>query len=105
MAEPSEAEKAEDKPQESPAEKAEEKPAEAQEEPKKARKPRQPKEPKDEWGLSPTTLNQKYSKPSGKNKNITAVDENKIQLGGFGGLDDPWNLNLKNHAESEDDEK
>ena len=91
---PVEESRVEEKPQEQPAE-----------EPKKTRKPRQPKEPKNEWGLSPTTLNQKYSKPSGKNKNITAVDENKIQLGGFGGLDDPWSLNLKNHAESEDDEE
>lgn len=35
----------------------------------------------DPWGLSATTLNQKYSKPSGKVKNLTAVDENKVAVG------------------------
>ncbi len=35
----------------------------------------------DPWGISPTTANQKYSKPSGKKKNIDKVDENKVAVG------------------------
>ena len=95
---PVETPQAEEKPVEEP--KAEEPKAEA-----KPRKPRKPKEPK-ESTISPTTLNQKYSKPSGKSKNITAVDESKLQLGGFSGLDDPWSLNVnKHHVDSTDEEE
>ncbi len=65
----------------------------AEEKPKKPRKPRTPKaEGASEPTISPTTANQKYSKPSGKAKNITAVDENKVQVGGISGLDDPWSF-------------
>lgn len=35
----------------------------------------------DVWGLSATTLNQKYSKPSDKRKNLTPVDEKKVAVG------------------------
>ncbi|MBR4800151.1 MAG: DUF2357 domain-containing protein [Clostridia bacterium] len=73
-------------------EKAQEPEKSAEEKPKKPRKPRTPKAETAEPTISPTTANQKYSKPSGKNKNITAVDENKVQVGGISGLDDPWSL-------------
>lgn len=35
----------------------------------------------DAWGLSATTLNQKYSKPSDKRKNLTPIDEKKVAVG------------------------
>ena len=80
--EPKQEEKAEETvPQEEPIEK-----------PKKPRKPRAPKAENGEPTISPTTANQKYSKPSGKAKNITPVDENKVKVGGISGLDDPWSL-------------
>lgn len=74
----------------------------------KPRKPRKPKEKVDPWGLSPTTLNQKYSTPSGKNKNLTAVDENKVAVGGItfkdgSSLDDPFAIGITaNRAENYD---
>ena len=37
--------------------------------------------PIDPWSLSPTTLNQKYDKPSGKNRTFAPVDENKVGVG------------------------
>lgn len=72
--------------------KAEETPVAAEEKP--AKKPRKPKAQTEGQEISPTTRNQKYSKPSGKAKNIDVVDEKKVQVGGIGGLDDPWNFNL-----------
>ena len=37
--------------------------------------------PIDPWSLSPTTLNQKYDTPSGKNRTFAPVDENKVGVG------------------------
>jgi hypothetical protein len=37
--------------------------------------------PIDPWSLSPTTLNQKYDTPSGKNRTFAPVDENKVRVG------------------------
>lgn len=54
-------------------EKTEEKPA--------PQKPKKKAEPKDPWGLSATTLNQKYDVPSGKVRNFAPVDENKVGVG------------------------
>ena len=42
---------------------------------------RKASEPKDPWGLSATTLNQKYDVPSGKVRNFAPVDENKVAVG------------------------
>ena len=65
--------------------KAEEKPeTKAENEEKASEKPQKPKkkaEPKDPWGLSATTLNQKYDVPSGKVRNFAPVDENKVGVG------------------------
>jgi hypothetical protein len=44
-------------------------------------KPKKKAEPKDPWGLSATTLNQKYDVPSGKVRNFAPVDENKVGVG------------------------
>ena len=82
-----------------PAEEVKEEPAKAEEQPaaveeKPAKKPRKPKAQTEGQEISPTTRNQKYSKPSGKAKNIDVVDENKVQVGGISGLDDPWSFNL-----------
>ncbi|MGN0744254.1 MAG: DUF2357 domain-containing protein [Christensenellales bacterium] len=38
---------------------------------------------KDPWSLSATTLNQKYTLPSGKERNLEAVDESKVSVGGI----------------------
>ncbi|MDD4839821.1 MAG: DUF2357 domain-containing protein [Clostridia bacterium] len=38
-------------------------------------------EARDPWALSSTTLNQKYSRPSGKNSEIEAIDEKKVAVG------------------------
>ncbi|MBR5173896.1 MAG: hypothetical protein IKW16_02995, partial [Clostridia bacterium] len=35
----------------------------------------------DPWGLSPTTLNQKYDTPSGKNRTFAPIDESKVGVG------------------------
>ena len=37
--------------------------------------------PVDPWSLSPTTLNQKYDTPSGKNRTFAPIDENKVRVG------------------------
>ena len=37
--------------------------------------------PIDPWSLSPTTLNQKYDTPSGKNRTFAPVDESKVGVG------------------------
>ncbi len=63
--------------------------------------------------MSDTTLNQKYSKPSGKNKVFNPVDENKVGVGGFHfsdgtSIDDPFGglYNVtQNKAESYEDEE
>ena len=51
-----------------------------------------PKIDKDPWGLSPTTINQKYSKKSGKQKVFKPIDENKVSVGdlpvGMGSIQD-----------------
>lgn len=97
--------------EEKPAKDAEEKNAQdVNKEPaqKKPRKSREPKEKVDPWGLSPTTLNQKYSAPSGKKKNLTAVDENKVAVGGItfkdgSSLDNPFATGITaNKAENYD---
>ena len=61
-------------------EKVEEKAEEKAEEVVKP-KIRKASEPKDPWGLSATTLNQKYDVPSGKVRNFAPVDENKVAVG------------------------
>ncbi|MBO4554675.1 MAG: hypothetical protein J5713_02730 [Clostridia bacterium] len=84
-------EPAEEEVKEEPA-KADEQLAAVEEKP--GRKPRKPKAQTEGQEISPTTRNQKYSKPSGKAKNIDVVDEKKVQVGGISGLDDPWSFNL-----------
>ncbi len=101
LEEPKEAEQAEQKTAESVQEsKSEEPKAESKQKKPRAKKVQAPEEqpaepqaeskPKirlakessiDPWGISPTTANQKYSKPSGKQKNIEKVDENKVSVG------------------------
>ena len=72
--------------------------------------PETPKKPrKNKWDLSDTTLNQKYSTPSGRKLNLTAVDENKVGVGEIhfkDGIDDPFSsvLNVKSKAERKDDD-
>lgn len=94
-----------DKVEENPADEVSQEPVQ---EAKKPRKPRKPKEKVDPWGLSPTTLNQKYSTPSGRKKDLTAVDENKVAVGGItfkdgSSLDDPFAIGITaNRAENYD---
>ena len=67
------------------------KPAPAEETPKAEETPqteevvkpkiRKSSTPIDPWGLSPTTLNQKYDTPSGKNRTFAPVDESKVGVG------------------------
>lgn len=78
---------------------------------KPAQKPKKPR--KNKWDLSDTTLNQKYSTPSGKKRNITAVDEDKVGVGGIhfkddSGVTDPFSSVLSvaskaEHADKEDE--
>lgn len=53
--------------------------------PKVSKEPVKPKirksEPLDPWALSPTTLNQKYDTPQGRNRTFGAIDENKVKVG------------------------
>ena len=75
---------------------------------KPVQKPKKPR--KNKWDLSDTTLNQKYSLPSGKNKNISAVDEDKVGVGGIhfkDGIDDPFGdvFGVASKAEHKDDEE
>ncbi len=95
-------------------EKVEEQKAETPVEEVKVEEPKKPKKPrKDKNALSDTTLNQKYSKPSGKNKVFNPVDENKVGVGGFHfsdgtSIDDPFGglYNVtQNKAESYEDEE
>ena len=61
---------------------------------------------KDPWELSATTLNQKYSLPSGKERRFDAVDESKVAVGGIrfksgSGILDPFgSVNLASAAET-----
>ena len=57
--------------------------AEEAPQPEEAVKPKIKKSsgPIDPWSLSPTTLNQKYDTPSGKNRTFAPVDENKVGVG------------------------
>ncbi len=70
-------EKTEETPEENKAEESK------TEQPSEAVKPKIKKssEPKDPWGLSPTTLNQKYDVASGKVRNFAPVDESKVGVG------------------------
>lgn len=75
---------------------------------KPVQKPKKPR--KNKWDLSDTTLNQKYSVPSGKNKNISAVDEDKVGVGDIhfkDGIDDPFGdvFGVASKAEHKDDEE
>ena len=90
-----------EKDDEKTAEKAEETPV------KKPRKPR-----KNKWDLSDTTLKQKYSTPSGKNKVFGKVDEDKVGVGGIhfkdgSDVSDPFGsvFSVKSKAEHTDDEE
>ncbi len=65
-----------------------------QEDVKEVKRPRKPRQKKDNE-LSPTTLNQKYSKPSGKQRQFDVVDVNKVGVGGIHfsdgtSIDDPF---------------
>ncbi len=77
-----------------------------------ASKANRKKMPKDPWSLSATTLNQKYSTPSGKNKHIEAVDENKVKVGGIrfkkdSGIVDPFGeiYDVSSAVEKHDDDE
>ena len=72
------------------------------------KKPKKPR--KNKWDLSDTTLNQKYSTPSGKNKVFGKVDEDKVGVGGIhfkDGSDDPFGdvFSVASKAEHKDDEE
>ncbi len=62
-------------------EKVETKPAQPAEVSVEIHREAKPKIDKDPWALSPTTINQKYSKKSGKQRVFKAVDENKVSVG------------------------
>ena len=62
-------------------EKVETKPAQPTEVSVEIHREAKPKIDKDPWALSPTTINQKYSKKSGKQRVFKAVDENKVSVG------------------------
>lgn len=71
-----------------------------------------PREKKNPWDLSATTLNQKYTTPSGKKRKIDAVDENKVSVGGItfadgSGIVDPFGdtLDISAKPENHDDEE
>lgn len=75
---------------------------------KKSSKPR--KNPNE---LSPTTLNQKYSQPTGRKGKLEAVDENKVGVGGIhfsegSGISDPFgdvfSVSTKAEKKDSDDE-
>lgn len=60
--------------------------------------------------MSDTTLNQKYSTPSGKNKVFGKVDEDKVGVGGIhfkDGSDDPFGdvFSVASKTEHKDDEE
>lgn len=71
---------------------------------KKSSKPR-----KDPNALSPTTLNQKYSQPTGRKGKLEAVDEDKVGVGGIhfssdSGITDPFGdvFSMTTKAEEKD---
>jgi len=91
----------EPKPQEQPTPQEEPKAETLKEKP--ARKPRKPKVKPEEEAQAPA---EEKKTPEKKPKKISLVDENKVQLGGFGGLEDPWSLKVnKHHVESSNDEE
>lgn len=88
---------------------AEQKAAETEQKPKK---PRKKKEKKDPWALSATTLNQKYTLPSGKERRFDAIDEDKVSVGGIrfksgSGITDPFGdtFDVSAKPENRDDEE
>ncbi len=89
------------KPEEKPADNAETTPASAESsEPAKpaaesAESAKPSKTARNSGKISATTRNQKYSKPSGRQRNIEAVDESKVSIGGIrfakgSGIEDPF---------------
>lgn len=65
-----------------------------------------PKEKRNPWDLSATTLNQKYTLPSGKNRTFDVVDEDKVGVGGItfadgSGIVDPFGDELDISAKPE----
>ncbi len=64
------------------------------------------KEKRNPWDLSATTLNQKYTLPSGKNRTFDVVDEDKVAVGGItfadgSGIVDPFGDELDISAKPE----
>lgn len=95
--------KGEDKPAEGTSDSAEKQPEQLAPKSKKRRSAKKKGE------LSPTTVNQKYSKPSGKQRNIQKIDEDKVKVGGItfkdgSGIFDPFSEraaeDLSNMAET-----
>ncbi len=92
-----------------PSVEAEQKAVEAEQKPKA---PRKKKEKKDPWALSATTLNQKYTLPSGKERRFDAIDEDKVSVGGIkfksgSGIVDPFGdtFDISAKPENRDDEE
>ena len=91
---------------ENPQEKAPETKPENGEIEQKSQRSRKKKDKKDPWELSATTLNQKYTLPSGKEKHFDAIDESKVAVGGIrfkagSGILDPFgSVNLASAAET-----
>ncbi len=78
----------------------------------KPKAPRKKKEKKDPWELSATTLNQKYTLPSGKERRFDAIDEDKVSVGGIkfkpgSGIIDPFGdtFDISAKPENHDDEE
>ncbi len=92
-----------------PSVEAEQKAVETEQKPKTSRKK---KEKKDPWELSATTLNQKYTLPSGKERRFDAIDEDKVSVGGIkfksgSGIIDPFGntFDISAKPENHDDEE
>ena len=69
-----------------------------------------PKVKRDPYALSPTTINQKYSKKSGKQKTFKPIDETKVSVGdlpvGFGSIQNALgNFGIENPDDNNDDEE
>ncbi len=107
-------EHADDAPQDDEATPAEA-PAEDSKQDDVAPQPAKPKRPRKKKGeLSHTTVNQKYSKPTGRKLNLSAVDEDKVGIGGItfkdgSGIFDPFALapisDLSNKAEDSSEDQ
>ncbi len=76
------------------------------------KKPRKKKEKKDPWALSATTLNQKYTTASGKERHFDVIDEDKVSVGGIkfksgSGIVDPFGdtFDISAKPENHDDEE